>query len=74
MRLIAAVVVASISFGAVSSFAQSPSPKPRSPGEIAVASRLMAEKQEGCRLEAKRQKLRLFKRRSFIRNCMKSKI
>ena len=45
----------------------------KSPGEIAAVSRLMAEKQESCRVEAKRQKLRFFKRRSFIRKCMKDK-
>ena len=45
----------------------------KSPGEIAAASRLLAEKQESCRLEAKRQKLTLFKRRSFVRKCMKNK-
>jgi hypothetical protein len=46
----------------------------KSSGEIAAASRLLAEKQEGCRLQAKQQKLSFLKRRSFVRDCMKSKI
>jgi len=70
-RLIAAVVVASISFGAVSVFAQSPSQKSRSPGEIAAVSRLLAQRKESCRLEAKEQKLTFLKRRKYVRECMK---
>ena len=49
----------------------SPSSKPTSPGEIAKASRALAEKSESCRLQAKEQKLTGFKRRRFIRNCVK---
>jgi hypothetical protein len=66
-----AVVVTFISFGTFSAFAQSPSPTPKSPGEIAAASRLLAEKQENCRLQAKQQKSTFLKRRSFVRKCMK---
>jgi len=42
-------------------------------GEITIASRLLAEKQESCRIEARRQKLRFLERRSFMRSCMRSK-
>jgi hypothetical protein len=45
----------------------------KSSGEIALDSKLLAEKQEGCRLQAKQQHLGLLKRRSFMRDCMKSK-
>jgi hypothetical protein len=71
MILSAAVV---ISVGVSTAHAESQSSATRkSPGEIAAASRLLAEKQESCRLDAKRQKLTLFKRRSFVRNCIKNK-
>jgi len=76
MRRIAvssAVVVTFISLGTFSAFAQSPSPKPMSPGEIAAVSKLLAEKQENCRLQAKQQKLTFLKRRSFVRKCIKEK-
>jgi hypothetical protein len=74
LRIIVLSAVAVISVGLSAANAESPSPaSARSPGEIAAASRLMAEKQEGCRIEAKRQKLSFFKRRGFIRRCMKSK-
>lgn len=71
MRLFAAVVVASISFSALSVFAQSPSPKLRSPGEVAAVSRLLAQRKESCRLEAKEHKLTFLKRRWYVRECMK---
>jgi hypothetical protein len=53
--------------------AQTVSPTGKSSGEIAVASRLLAEKEEDCRVEAKQQHLHFLKRRSFIRGCMKKK-
>src|SRR5450631_3948499 len=73
IAMASAVVVTFISFGAFSAFAQSPSPKSKFPGEIAAASRLLAEKQENCRLEAKQQKLAFLKRRRFVRECIKKK-
>jgi len=74
LRIIVLSAVAVISVGLSAANAESPTPaSKRYPGEIAAASRLMAEKQEGCRIEAKRQKLTFFKRRGFIRRCMKSK-
>lgn len=59
-------VIASLSF-ALPAFAQSG----KSSGEIAAASRLLAEQREHCRVEANRQHLHLLKRRKFIRVCMK---
>ena len=67
----AAVFATFIAVGTFSVFAQSPSPKPKYPAEIAAASRLLAEKQENCRRQAKQQKLTFLKRRSFIRECIK---
>jgi hypothetical protein len=72
LRIIFVSVVVSFGISAATAEPLSPVSK-KSPGEIAAASRLLAEKQESCRLEAKRQKLTLFKRRSFVRKCMKNK-
>jgi hypothetical protein len=46
--------------------------KIKSPGEIAAESRNLAEKNEGCRRQAKEAKLTGLKRRRFIRDCAKS--
>jgi hypothetical protein len=74
LRIIVLSAVAVISLGISAANAESrPPASTKSPGEIAAASRLLAEKQESCRLEAKRQKLAFFKRRSFIRKCTKNK-
>ena len=74
LRIIVLLAVAVISVGVSAANGESSSPaSAKSPGEIAAASRLLAEKQESCRVEAKRQKLTFFKRRSFVRKCMKSK-
>jgi hypothetical protein len=70
--ILSAVTAFSVGISAANAESLSPSSK-KSPGEIAAVSRLLAEKQENCRLEAKRQKLTFFKRRSFVRKCMKSK-
>jgi hypothetical protein len=43
----------------------------KSPGEIAASSKLLAERHEGCRVEAKQQRLHLLKRRTFMRARMK---
>jgi hypothetical protein len=58
-----------ISIGPVIAIAQIPSAKPRTPGQIAAVSRLIAERNEGCRQQARQQKLTFFKRRRFIRDC-----
>jgi hypothetical protein len=47
------------------------SPRPRSPGEIAARSRLLAQKNEDCKRQAREQHLGFFKRRQFIRGCVK---
>jgi hypothetical protein len=74
LRIIVLSAVAVVSVGLSAANAESlTSASKRSPGEIAAASRLIAEKQESCRLEAKRQRLTFFKRRGFMRRCMKSK-
>ena len=66
--LIGAICLAVVS---VPSMAQTPPPKPKSPGQIAAADRLKAEITADCRREAKAQKLSFLKRRSYIRNCVK---
>ncbi|HEY1473816.1 MAG TPA: hypothetical protein VGF53_07000 [Pseudolabrys sp.] len=66
-----ATIAVFISLGIVSALAQTASPKPKYPAEIAAASKRLAQKQEDCRLEAKRQKLGYLKRRSFMRACVK---
>lgn len=42
----------------------------KSSGEIAASSKLLAEKLEHCRLDAKQQHLHLLKRRRFMHACM----
>jgi hypothetical protein len=66
--VLSAAVAISVSVSTASAGATS-----KSFGEITAASRLLAEKQESCRIEAKKQKLRFLKRRSFMRMCMRSK-
>jgi hypothetical protein len=74
LRLSILSVIAIISIGMSAGKAESLRPaSSRSPGEIAIASHLLAEKQEACRLEAKRQGLTFFKRRAFMRQCKKGK-
>jgi hypothetical protein len=47
--------------------------KPKSPAEIAEASKKMAEINSACRDEANAQKLHLVKRQTFLRACRKEK-
>jgi hypothetical protein len=72
LRIIVLSTVVVIVVGVSTADAETLSAPMKSPGEIAAASSHLAEKQESCRLQAKQQKLRFFKRRSFIRNCIKS--
>jgi len=65
----AVAFAALVSIGTLTALAQSPTPKPKSPAAIAAASRLLAEKNESCRQQAKQQGLRLLKRRRFMRDC-----
>ena len=46
----------------------------KSSGEIAASSRLLAEKLEHCRLDAKHQHLHLLKKRRYMRACMKKEL
>ena len=48
-------------------------PKPKSPAEIAAASRDLAEKNEACRQRANEDKLTGLKRFRFTRDCRKAK-
>jgi hypothetical protein len=74
LRLSIPLVIATISIGISVGNAESMHPaSSSSPGEISIASHLLAEKQESCRLEAKRQKLTFFKRRVFMHRCRKGK-
>jgi hypothetical protein len=68
------VLVTLISLCITAAFAEPASSKPKSPGEIAAASRLLAEKNEICRRQAQKQKLHLFKRHRFIRDCVNKTI
>jgi hypothetical protein len=69
-RVLIFSAAAFISIG--TALAQSVPPKSKSPGAIAAASRLLAEKNESCRQQAREQGLRLLKRRRFIRDCVKA--
>jgi hypothetical protein len=51
--------------------AQSATAKPKSPGEIAAASNVLAKKYDDCRRESKQLKLSFFKRRLFIHRCVR---
>jgi hypothetical protein len=68
-----AVSAAFFSLAAFSVIAQSTPSKPKYPAEVAAASRLLAEKQEACRRQAKQQKLTFLERRRFVRECIKKK-
>jgi hypothetical protein len=63
-------LVTLISLGITVALAQSPSAKPKYPGEIAAVSKLLAERNEICRRQALKRKLHFFKRRRFIRDCV----
>jgi len=45
--------------------------KPRSPGEIAAGDRFVMTKRDNCQREARALKLSYFKRRSYIKECLK---
>ena len=56
---------------AAPALAQTAPVKPKSPGEIAAADRGAAEKRHNCLIEARAQKLSFFKRRQYVRGCVK---
>ena len=71
-----AVIFASLAltvFAVAPAFSQTaPEKKPkRSPGEMAVMDRAAVNNRATCTREAKEMKLGYFKRRAFIKNCMK---
>lgn len=65
------LTVAIAAFGIQVAQAQVPGTNPKSPGEIAAASRVLAERSSKCRSEAKAKKLHFGKRRAYLRECMK---
>jgi hypothetical protein len=66
-----AALVASISLAPFAAHAQSAAAKPRSPGEIAVTSNILAQKYDTCRHQAKEQKLSFVRRRIYIHDCVR---
>lgn len=62
---VAAILLASFSIA----FAQGT--KPKTPHDIAEASRVLAEKREACRVEAKAQPLSAYQRRKYRLACLK---
>jgi energy-coupling factor transporter transmembrane protein EcfT len=63
------VSTALISTGTVPALAQSAPLKQKFPATIAVASTVITQKNENCRLQAKQQGLHFLKRRRFMREC-----
>jgi hypothetical protein len=56
---------------AAQALAQTAPVKPKSPGEMAAADRIAAEKRHNCLVEARAQKLSFFQRRKYARGCVK---
>ena len=72
LPLVAAMTGAIAFAGGVVARAQTPSPKPTNPADIADVSHKIAERNENCRQEANRQHLHLVKRRIFMYQCKKA--
>jgi hypothetical protein len=68
-RILIMGFTALISFGTVPALAQSAPVKQKFPATIAVASTVITQKNESCRLQAKQQGLHFLKRRRFMRDC-----
>jgi hypothetical protein len=58
-------------FVAMPALAQSAPVKPKNPGEIAAADKLAMEKRANCEREARVNKLSYFKRRQFVKGCIR---
>jgi hypothetical protein len=58
-------------FALAPALAQTAPKKPKSPGEMAAADRIATEKRDKCLHEAREQKLSFFKRRAYVRECVK---
>ena len=67
------IAMALTAFVAAPAFSQNaPEKKPKmSPGTIAMSDRAAVNNRATCTREAKEMKLGYFKRRAFIKNCMK---
>jgi hypothetical protein len=71
-RLGILVAVALTAFTAAPCFSQSaPENSKKSPGAMATIDRAAIQNRASCEREAKALKLSYWKRRSFIKNCMK---
>jgi hypothetical protein len=66
-RVVILSAVAFVSIG--TALAQSAPVKQKFPGTIAVASTVVTQKNESCRLQAKQQGLHFLKRHRFMREC-----
>jgi len=74
MFIFVTVMSAGLAMGPTIALAQQLAPSgPRldSPGEIAVWSTVLTQKQDYCRRQAAAQKLTYWKRRRFVRACIK---
>ena len=57
--------------GLIPALAQPAPSKPRSPGEIAAADRIVMTERANCLREARALRLGYFKRRGYIKECLK---
>lgn len=71
MRHTLIFVAAGLAAWPIIALAQQTGPRLESPGEIAVWSTVITQKQDYCRRKARAMKLTFGKRRRFIRDCMK---
>ena len=67
--IVSAAFAVFLSIGAPAALAQLPSAKLKTPGQFAARSKLIAERNESCRQQAKAQGLHLLKRHRFMRAC-----
>ena len=66
------IAVALTAFVAAPAFSQSAAEKPKmSPGAMATNDRAANSNRATCEREAKERKLGYFKRKTFIKNCMR---
>ena len=64
------IAVALTAFVAAPAFSQT-APEKKSPGAMATTDRAEIQNRATCEREAKAMKLGYFKRKSFIKNCMR---
>jgi hypothetical protein len=71
-RISVVVAVALTAFAAAPAFSQSaPENSRKNPGSMATIDRAAIQNRAACEREAKERKLGYFKRKTFIKNCMK---